>query len=44
MVDASSPETIGAATVHFIELLGHSSVEAANVMLVFTKVNEMSLQ
>ena len=39
VVDASSPETIGAATVHFVELLGHPSLEGVSVMIVFSKLD-----
>lgn len=39
VVDSSSPETIGSATVHFVELLGHPSLEGVSVMIVFSKLD-----
>ncbi len=42
VVDTSSPETIGASTVQFVELLNHPSLENVSVMIVFSKLDMKS--
>lgn len=42
VVDASSPETIGASTVQLVELLSHPSLESSSVMIVFSKLDLQS--
>ena len=37
VVDASRPETIGAATIYLIELLNQPGLESSQIMIVFTK-------
>ena len=39
VVDASSPETVGASTIHLVELLHRPGLEPAQVMVVFTKTD-----
>ena len=39
VVDASSPETIAAATIHLVELLAHPSLDGISVMIVFSKAD-----
>lgn len=39
VVDSSSPENIGASTVHLVELLSHPALEGLKVMIVFSKAD-----
>ncbi len=38
-VDASSPETVGAATIYLVDLLSQPGLDLAQVMVVFTKTD-----
>ena len=42
VVDASSPETIGTATIHLVELLAHPSLDGTSVLIVFSKADLQS--
>ena len=39
---SSSPETIGTATVHLVELLSHNSLDGVSVLIVFSKADLQS--
>ena len=42
VIDSSSPETIGTATVHLVELLSHTSLDGVSVLIVFSKADLQS--
>jgi len=42
VVDSSSPETIGTATVHLVELLANPSLDGISVLIVFSKADLQS--
>ena len=44
VVDTSSPETLGASTIHLIDLLSHSSIANITPVLIVFRLVEIYIQ